>query len=116
ELRIVYLRGDEELPTEIVENERVKILIRDTTDAELRQQITRLLDSDHRPSAPVEAPARVSALAPDAPIRGHVLLVEDNPVNRQVAQRLLALAGLTLDSAENGKEAVDRLMTTRYDA
>jgi CheY-like chemotaxis protein/HPt (histidine-containing phosphotransfer) domain-containing protein len=116
ELRIIYLRGDEDLPTEIVENDRVRILIRDTTDAELRQQLTRLLDSDHRPVAPPEPVARVPALAPDAPIRGHVLLVEDNPVNRQVAQRLLALAGLTLDSAENGKEAVDRLAATRYDA
>jgi signal transduction histidine kinase/CheY-like chemotaxis protein/HPt (histidine-containing phosphotransfer) domain-containing protein len=118
ELRIIYLRGDEDLPTEIVENDRVRILIRDTTDAELRQQLQRLLDSDHRPPAAAapEAAPRVPALAPDAPIRGHVLLVEDNPVNRQVAQRLLALAGLTIDSAENGKEAVDRLATTRYDA
>jgi CheY-like chemotaxis protein len=45
-----------------------------------------------------------------------VLLVEDNPVNRQVAQRLLSLAGLTLDSAENGQEAIDLLERNRYDA
>jgi CheY-like chemotaxis protein/HPt (histidine-containing phosphotransfer) domain-containing protein len=45
-----------------------------------------------------------------------VLLVEDNPVNRQVAQRLLTLTGLTLDCAENGKEAIDLLQKGAYDA
>ncbi len=38
-----------------------------------------------------------------------VLLVEDNPVNRQVAQRLLTLAGIRFESAENGKEALDKM-------
>jgi signal transduction histidine kinase/CheY-like chemotaxis protein/HPt (histidine-containing phosphotransfer) domain-containing protein len=126
DLQIVYLRGDEDVPGEIVEGERVRIVQRDAGDVELRQQLSRMLESDGRsglaPSAPsvtVIAPAanaRVPALAPDAPLRGHVLLVEDNPVNRQVAQRLLALAGLTLDSAENGREALDRLNAGAYDA
>jgi len=61
---------------------------------------------------PAQAPAVGAAPAPAAtsPVSGsHVLLVEDNPVNRQVAQRLLTLAGLTFDTAENGKEALDLL-------
>jgi signal transduction histidine kinase/CheY-like chemotaxis protein/HPt (histidine-containing phosphotransfer) domain-containing protein len=121
DLRVVYLRGDEDLPAEITDSDRVRVLQRDSTDIELRQQMSRVLESEPRtvvaptPVAPEPAP-RTPALAPDAPIRGHVLLVEDNPVNRQVAQRLLALAGLTLDSAENGKEAVERLARSRYDA
>ncbi|MFA5590691.1 MAG: ATP-binding protein [Lysobacteraceae bacterium] len=45
---------------------------------------------------------------------GRVLLVEDNPVNRQVAQRLLSLAGIAFDSAENGKEAFDKMAAERY--
>ncbi len=35
-----------------------------------------------------------------------VLLVEDNPVNRQVAQRLLSIGGLTVDVAEEGATAL----------
>jgi signal transduction histidine kinase/CheY-like chemotaxis protein/HPt (histidine-containing phosphotransfer) domain-containing protein len=117
DLRLVYLRGDEELPPEIVESDRVRVLARDASDAELRQQISRALENDVRPAPVVEAAVvRTPALPPDAPVRGHVLLVEDNPVNRQVAQRLLALAGLTLDSAENGREAVERIALARYDA
>jgi CheY-like chemotaxis protein/HPt (histidine-containing phosphotransfer) domain-containing protein len=45
-----------------------------------------------------------------------VLLVEDNAVNRQVAQRLLSLVGATFDVAEHGKQALERLETGRYDA
>jgi CheY-like chemotaxis protein/HPt (histidine-containing phosphotransfer) domain-containing protein len=55
-------------------------------------------------------------MATPGALSGHVLLVEDNPVNRQVAQRLLQLTGLTHDAAENGKLALDRLDTGRYDA
>jgi CheY-like chemotaxis protein/HPt (histidine-containing phosphotransfer) domain-containing protein len=50
------------------------------------------------------------------PLSGHVLLVEDNAVNRQVAQRLLSLSGITFDIAENGKEAVDALDHGAFDA
>lgn len=37
----------------------------------------------------------------------HVLLVEDNEVNRLVASEMLATLGLTVTEAVNGKEAVD---------
>jgi CheY-like chemotaxis protein/HPt (histidine-containing phosphotransfer) domain-containing protein len=45
-----------------------------------------------------------------------VLLVEDNPVNRQVAQRLLTLLGLSYVIAENGKEALDQIEQGNFDA
>ncbi len=65
------------------------------------------------------APRPVTAVAPATPPTeqsGRVLLVEDNPVNRQVAQRLLSLAGIAFDSAENGKEALDKMNAGGYDA
>ncbi len=122
DLRMIFLRGEDDLPAEIVETDRVRIVSREAGDGELRTQVARLLEQEVRPvvtavADTAAAPAlRSGGLAPDAPIRGHVLLVEDNPVNRQVAQRLLTLAGLTLDCAENGKEALDRIASTRYDA
>lgn len=36
-----------------------------------------------------------------------ILLVEDNELNREIAQELLTAVGLTVDSAENGQEAVN---------
>ena len=64
------------------------------------------------PPAPVPpaAPAPATVAAPS----GRVLLVEDNPVNRQVAQRLLSLAGIAFDIAENGKEALDKMNAGHY--
>lgn len=40
----------------------------------------------------------------------HVLLADDFAMNRQVALELLEAVGITVDMAENGREAVDRLM------
>ncbi len=44
-----------------------------------------------------------------------VLVVEDNPINREVAEALLQAAGLQTDSAEHGRAALDRLRQRRYD-
>jgi CheY-like chemotaxis protein len=47
--------------------------------------------------------------------RGHVLLVEDNRVNQQVAAGLLAKIGLTVEIAGDGKEAVERVSAKSFD-
>jgi two-component system, sensor histidine kinase and response regulator len=44
-----------------------------------------------------------------------VLLAEDNPVNQEVAAELLASAGLVVDTAENGANAVELATTRTYD-
>ncbi len=45
----------------------------------------------------------------------HVLLVDDSPLNTEVASELLREAGLSVDVAENGRVAVDRVRTHSYD-
>ena len=56
----------------------------------------------------------VAAPAPDGPTPvaplaqgGRVLLVEDNPINREVAMGLLELLGCHVDSAEDGRQALE---------
>jgi PAS domain S-box-containing protein len=50
-------------------------------------------------------------------IRGaRILLVEDNEINQQVAQEILEGAGLVVAIANNGREAVDAIKASRYDA
>ena len=39
----------------------------------------------------------------------HLLLVEDNEVNREMLQRLLQRVGYTLDCAADGQEALDKM-------
>ena len=68
--------------------------------------------------APAHAEAPVAAKpAPPANLRGaRVLLVEDNAINQQVAAELLGSAGVTVDIAGNGLEAVRAVRAQRYDA
>ncbi|MBV5333774.1 response regulator, partial [bacterium] len=44
-----------------------------------------------------------------------LLLVEDNQVNREVALELLHAVGLMIETAENGREAVEKAATQSYD-
>ena len=49
--------------------------------------------------------------------RGHrILLVEDNPVNQRVAQRLLQKLAAEVTLANNGAEALEHLAESTYDA
>ncbi|WFP50479.1 PAS domain S-box protein [Methylomonas sp. EFPC3] len=44
-----------------------------------------------------------------------ILLVEDNPINREVALELLNGMGLAVTTAENGRVAVDKVFADRFD-
>ena len=44
-----------------------------------------------------------------------ILLVEDNVVNREVAQELLTSVGLKVEAAVNGKEAIEKVSKTDFD-
>jgi two-component system sensor histidine kinase/response regulator len=57
------------------------------------------------------APAVPSAL----PRGGRVLLVEDNEINQQVARELLQDAGLVVETAWDGAQALERLRHARFD-
>lgn len=45
-----------------------------------------------------------------------VLLVEDNPINQMVATEILISAGINVDKAGNGVEAIEAIRSKRYDA
>jgi len=51
-----------------------------------------------------------------AEITGHVLVVDDNDINRDVLARRLERQGHEVDNAENGKQALEMLRVGDYDA
>ena len=53
--------------------------------------------------------------AADKAFRGHVLLVEDNDINQQVARELLEGYGLQVSLADNGQKAVNAVEQHQYD-
>lgn len=48
-------------------------------------------------------------------LKGRVLLVEDNPVNRMVATEMLTGFGLEVNTAEDGQDALVKLDAMSYD-
>ena len=73
------------------------------------------------PERAAEGPASLDRSVTSLPVaperlRGRrVLLVDDNEVNRQVAGEWLRLAGMHVDVAHDGREAVDRVSSQAYD-
>jgi CheY-like chemotaxis protein len=66
------------------------------------------LGRDQEPAAPSVTPMRAAR-------RLRVLVAEDNPVNRKLAQHLLERRGHTPVLVGNGREAVDTILQDRFD-
>lgn len=66
----------------------------------------RLERSEEAPAPAVEEPALAQM---PSPAGAHILLVEDNLVNRRVAEAMLTRAGYQVLSAENGRHALEVL-------
>jgi PAS domain S-box-containing protein len=67
---------------------------------------------------PIAAEAEATGARASAPAkRGnlHVLIVEDNPVNQEVASTMLRRRGHSVDIVSNGREAVDAVARQRFD-
>jgi len=127
-LKIIYILADDsDLPTELADSKRVGTINKIFSEASVLVALNRALESE-RPEqhtmSLLEAAAELGgddfsappADKPPSQISAHVLLVEDNPVNRQVAHRLLSLLGITIENAENGQEALDKLSLHTVDA
>jgi signal transduction histidine kinase/CheY-like chemotaxis protein len=61
-------------------------------------------------------PVKPGATPADAHLSGLVLLVEDNPVNQEVAREMLESFGCRVHVAEDGERALAVLANGRYDA
>jgi signal transduction histidine kinase/CheY-like chemotaxis protein len=109
EVRLVYLYGDEEVPDELYSG--ASLLPRQAPDAELRVTLAK------RGGRGETTEERKASTSPSSTKhwQARVLLVEDNPVNLLVAQRLLSVLGLECDTATNGEAALLRMRDGQYD-
>ncbi len=114
QLRLVCLYGDDPVPDELQRS--VTLLSRQVPDADLRAALAGA-QAPH-PDAAQQAAAMAPGPEPitSGSVRAaRVLLVEDNPVNLMVGQRLLGVLGITCDTASNGEAALMRMSASRYD-
>jgi two-component system sensor histidine kinase/response regulator len=68
---------------------------------------------DDAPASPPTKPAPDSQAM--RPLKGRVMLAEDNPINQQVASELLQQMGLEVVICNNGREVLERLDEARPD-
>lgn len=126
-LKLLYMAGDEPIADDLTGNARVEVMAGGFSEGQIQSILNKLLEIDQPGEQRVSLLEQAQRLGVDdrekkpagqvvGPLTGHVLLVEDNPVNRQVAQKLLSLIGLSFDHAENGKLAVEMAGSSRYDA
>ena len=135
DLRLVCLYGDEPVADEL--RQGATLLSRQAPDADLRHAMLDLPPgpSAHAVPSAAEAPTTANATTTTPPTPGavetvrsvaepvraspprkpRVLLVEDNPVNLMVGQRLLSVLGITCDTASNGEAALIKIGDARYD-
>jgi signal transduction histidine kinase/CheY-like chemotaxis protein/HPt (histidine-containing phosphotransfer) domain-containing protein len=128
-LRIALLEGDDPAPPDLRKMPGAILVRRALPDADLRVKLVGLLAGEATQLAVQDSPAEVNVAqvpsqAPEVtmtpidrsiPLKGQLLLVEDNPVNLMVAQRLITLTGLNCDTAENGEQALEKLERGHYD-
>jgi signal transduction histidine kinase/CheY-like chemotaxis protein/HPt (histidine-containing phosphotransfer) domain-containing protein len=93
-------------------------LIKPVGQSQLFDTISSAFRKPARPPEKESAPAAASTpetAASTPPSRIHVLLAEDNEINQMVAAAILAKAGFTCDTVDNGIRAVAAAFTGRYD-
>jgi len=136
DLKLLFLAGHERLSQEVLAARNVAMLRREVANPDLKSALSDLLVPDLSvllPSAGDEAggfgesidgPA-VAALPQGSSLgtyseaaigrRARVLLVEDNPVNMVVAQKLIAQMDLICESAGDGERALERMAAGNLD-
>ena len=132
--RMVWLYGDEEIPDEL--RDGGILLPRQSHGADLhaalsfappldRQEPIAFEQAQARDSLPTPpvVPAdtsptpreQASTAAPDPPVAATtLLLVEDNPVNLAVGEKLLSVLGYACDVATNGQLALEKMASGKY--
>src|SRR5690348_4283289 len=96
---------------------RIAVLTRNLDDSSLRNTLHVLygMPERGRPQPLLGAPPTPEqANAAERQLHGQVLLVEDHPVNQQVARRLLERLGLKVELAGNGAEALEKIKQQHY--
>ena len=111
-VRLACLSGDELTEDELQRS--ATLVSRQAPDAELRGALSQPRDGSASVRPPTLLPGG-NATSEGALQNARILLVEDNPVNLMVGQRLLGVLGVNCDTAANGEAALLRMSASRYD-
>jgi CheY-like chemotaxis protein/HPt (histidine-containing phosphotransfer) domain-containing protein len=92
------------------------VLVKPITPTALQDALMRALRRDpSRAVAPIDPAHEDEARLRQDHAGQSVLLVEDNPINREIGAELLAIVGLRVETANDGAQAVERIRMRRFD-
>jgi PAS domain S-box-containing protein len=111
EIIMVSAYGREDLIAQAEDAGIGAFLIKPVSPSSLLDTILETMGHD----VPRPGPASGSAAAQELLRGGRVLLVEDNEINRQVAEELLSQAGIEVITANDGKEGLEMLAARSND-
>ncbi len=106
---VLLTSGEEDNPEEVRAAGIAARLSKPVHLSQLHTTLTTVLGAARGAAAP-------EPLTAPATTRGHLLVVEDNPVNQLVASGILEHLGYSCDLADNGLEALRMLGRSPYDA
>ncbi len=103
--------GREEVMSRVSDRELDGLLLKPVNASMLFDTLTSFF------SAPGDShrPAQTPAPSVQQPLHGRVLLAEDNPINQQVAGEILACFGVEVSFADNGRAAMDKVLSRDFD-
>lgn len=90
------------------------LLIKPVTPSSLHRALSQLFQEPAH-VLPVLSTTDVEQMLVQQHRNARILLAEDHPINQEVALELLQAAGLQVDLAENGLQAVEQAASTAYD-
>ena len=113
---MVTAYGQEQVMNRALELGLADFLVKPVNESVLFDAVMGAFGKAH-PNLDDQAGNELEHILQKTPLTGaRVLLVEDNPINQQVTREILEYAGLIVDLAANGREAVNATDRVKYDA
>ena len=121
DLRLILLASSEHEPDlpDSLEEGTWRCITKPVRPSELYNALTEIIcaRSPQSPQADQGA-GSINRQMPATPVRheGRILLAEDNEINQEVAREILTRAGYHVDTAADGRSAIDAIARDAYDA
>jgi len=113
---MVTAYGREEIMRQAEKENLNGFLIKPVSQSTLFDTIMRVFDKDREGEVRVQAEKEAYIDAVRNIGGARILLAEDNEINQEVAKEILQQAGFTVEIANDGKEALEKVQASAFDA